>query len=357
MTNQYRTSELSERSRNVLKALIREYVRVGRPVGSRRLSQIYSEKLSPATLRNVMADLEDAGFLSQPHTSSGRVPTRLGYQCYVHSLLGNQKLSAEEIGAIKTSMKEESDLGELMNKTSKLLSAYSGSIGIVVSPPISRALMEHIEFVKLSDGRILVVLVGNAGWVQHHSVRVQEKLDQAELDQAGRYLVKNFKGRNLIEIRTELLKLMKEERTLYDRLLRNVVLLGSAAVVTSSGIDEEESQIYLGGTSRVIRRMEHSDIDLLISLLQTIEEKSRLVKIITECLRTDRGEPNVTVGLEDHIPGMRNWSLIASPYGYDQNVTGSLAILGPSRMEYEKAIGLVDCVAGLFGEILRSNME
>jgi heat-inducible transcriptional repressor len=150
---------------------------------------------------------------------------------------------------------------------------------------------------------------------------------------------------------------MREERALYDQLLHNVILLGSAAMVTSSEHEKEESEVYLGGTSRVIRRLEDSDIDKLISLLQTFEEKKCLVKIITECLKAGRAVPTVTVGLEEHIPGMRNWSLITSPYSYDQYTTGGLAVLGPSRMEYERAIGLVDCVAGLFGEILRGNMS
>jgi len=355
MSDQQMTDELSERSRNVLKTLIREYVRVGKPVGSRCLSKMYSEKLSPATLRNVMSDLEDAGFLSHPHTSAGRIPTQRGYQFYVRSLLDARRLSDQEVGEIKRSLEEESGLSDLMNKTSKLLSAYSNSIGIVLSPPISRVVMKHIEFIRFADRRVLVVLVDTAGLVQHRLIRVEEQLPQSELEQAGRYLVENFKGSNLMEIRSGLLRLMKEERTLYNQLMRNVILLGSAAVVAPNENEKEESEVYLEGTSRVIGRLEDSDLDKLISLLQTFEEKNRLVKIITECLRADRNVPTVTVGLEEHIPGMRNWSLITSSYDYDRNTKGSLAVLGPSRMEYGRAIGLVDCVAGLFGEILLGN--
>jgi len=357
MRDDHRFEELGERPRKVLKALIREYVRVGKPVGSRRLSKIYSEKLSPATLRNVMSDLEEAGFLSQPHTSAGRVPTQRGYQFYVQSLLRARRLSEQEIDEIRRSLEEESDLSDLMKKTSQLLSAYSNSIGIVLSPPISQVIMKHIEFIKFSEGRVLVVLVGMAGLVQQRMIRVEERLTQSELDQAGKYLVENFKGSNLVEIRTGLLRLMREERALYDQLLRNVILLGSAAMVTSEKSEDEESQVYFGGTSRVIRRLENSEIDRLISLLQTFEEKNRLVRIITECLKLDRAGPTVTVGLEAHIPGMRNWSLITSAYSFDRYTNGSLAVLGPSRMEYERAIGLVDCVAGLFGDILRGSLS
>jgi heat-inducible transcriptional repressor len=266
-------------------------------------------------------------------------------------------LSPGETEEIKKSLEHESDPGELMNRTSQLLSAHSNSIGIVLSPPISQLVMQHVEFIKLSRYRVLVVLVGKADLVQHRWIQLEEVFSQAELDQAGRYLVENFRGKNLTEIRWELLKLMRKEKALYDRLLKTVTLLGSAAVVNAEEESSEDSQIYLGGTARVIGRLGFAEVDRLVSLLQTFEEKSRLVKIITACLKSQDKSPAVTVGLEDHIPGMGNWSLITSPYSLDNSTVGSLGILGPSRMEYEKAISLVDYVARLFGEILRSNLN
>lgn len=355
MVHQPDPSELDERSCNVLKALIKEFIRVGQPVGSRRLSRIYKEKLSPATLRNVMADLEENGYLTHPHASAGRVPTTAGYRFYVECLLHSKELSPAESVAIRRSLEEERDPTELMSKASQLLSSYTNNIGIVLAPPISRAVMKHIEFVRLSDERILVILVSRTGFVRHRLIRLDIDLTQDELNRAGRYLNENFHGRNLVQIRTELVRLMSQERALYDRLLSNVILLGSATLSKTGDDEEEEPEVFLDGTSRVIHRFRDDNLDRLISMMETLERKSQLVKIIVACLSTENDRPTVTIGLEEHIPAMANWTLIASPYRYDRNMTGTLGILGPSRMEYDRAISLVDYVAKLFGQLMERN--
>ncbi len=347
--------ELDERSGNVLKTLIKEFIRVGQPVGSRRLARLYREKLSPATLRNVMADLEEGGYLAQPHASAGRIPTAAGYRYYVECLLGSKDLSPAEIGAIRRSLEQERDPNELMSKASQLLSSYTNNIGIVLAPPISRAVMKHIEFVRLSDERILVILVSRTGFVRHQLIRLELSLTQDELNKASRYLIENFAGRTLLEIRTELIRLMSQERALYDRLLGNVILLGSATLSRAGEGDEEEPEVFLDGASRVIHRLQDDNLDRLIALMETLERKSQLVRIIVACLSMEADRPTVTIGLEDHIPGMANWTLIASPYQYDHHTTGTLAVLGPSRMEYDRAISLVDYVAKLFGQLMERN--
>jgi heat-inducible transcriptional repressor len=302
-----------------------------------------------------MSDLEEAGFLAQPHTSAGRVPTRTGYRFYVESLLGHSTISLADTDQIRSSLEEEADPAELMSKTSQLLSIYTDSIGFVLSPPISTLIMKHIEFVRLSDQRLLVLLVGEGGLVQHKLIQLKENLSQAELDQAGRFLVEHFAGMNLIKIRSELLQLLSQEKALYDRLVKNVVLLGSVALSSESEKAENEPQVFLDGTSRILRRLSGSEMERLFSLFRTFEEKSRLIEIITECLDEAHDGPSVTIGLERHIPGMANWTLITSPYNYDFQTSGSLGVLGPSRMEYEKTISLVDYVAKLFGQILGNN--
>jgi heat-inducible transcriptional repressor len=355
MVQHSHSSELDERSRSVLRTLIKEHVRSGQPVGSRRLSKIYHERLSPATLRNVMADLEEAGYLSQPHTSAGRIPTAAGYRYFVGQLLKSRVLPFLESGEIKKCLEEKSDPTELMSAASQLLSSYTNNIGIVLAPPIFRAVMKHIDFVRLSERRVLVILVSKAGLVQHHMIRLDEALAQSELDQAANYLTANFAGRSLLNIRAELVRLMSEERALYDRLLRNVVLLGSAALGPGNSEAEAEPQLFLDGTSRVLHRIDGADVERLIALFETLEEKKRLVQIISECITEGSCNPSVVIGLENHIPGMSNWSLITSPYRYDSHLSGTLGVLGPSRMEYDRAIGLVDYVARLFGQIMDSN--
>jgi heat-inducible transcriptional repressor len=349
------SSDLDERSRSVLRTLIKEHVRSGQPVGSRRLSKIYHERLSPATLRNVMADLEEAGYLSQPHTSAGRVPTAEGYRCFVRQLLKSPELSFLESGEIRKCLEEKSDPADLMSTASQLLSSYTNNIGIVLAPPIFRAVMKHIEFVRLSDRRVLVILVSKTGLVQHHMIRLDEAIAQSELDQAANYLSSNYAGRSLLDIRAELVRLMSQERAQYDRLLRNVVLLGSAALGRPNEDAKADPQVFLDGTSRVLHRIDGADVERLIALFETLEEKNRLVKIVSECITEGSCSPSVIIGLEHHLPGMSNWSLITSSYRYDSHVSGTLGILGPSRMEYDRAIGLVDYVARIFGQIMDPN--
>ena len=355
MTRQQRLTESDERSREVLKAIVREHVRSGKPVGSRRLAKAYKEGLSPATLRNVMADLEEMGLVTQPHTSAGRIPTAEGYRFYVDSIDCTRKLSNRQAAQIKKSLEPEEDPGELMNKTSQILSALSNNVGFVLAPPVSTATMKHIKFIRRSRQGILVILVTGSGLVQHRLIQMDQDFAQSELDQAGRYLVAHFEGKTLIEIRAELVCRMLEEKSLYDSLLMNAVLLGTASLVKPEDEEVEETAVYLGGTARIMQKPELADIDRMITLFQTFEEKDRLVKILNKCLKTSSSEPSVRIGLGKEVPGMRDWALVSSPYLHDQKVIGSLGILGPSRMEYEKTISLVGYVAKLFSELLPNN--
>jgi heat-inducible transcriptional repressor len=351
MINREENKQLDERSTNVLKTLIREFVHAGKPVGSQLLSELYREKLSTATLRSVMADLEKAGYLSHPHTSAGRVPTLQGYRFYVESLLKLPSLRPSEEGEIKRQLEEESDPVDLMEKTSRLLSTYSNNIGIVLSPPISQVSMKHIEFVRLSEKRVVVLLVSTTGLVRQKLVILDRDFSQSELDQASRYLVENFAERSLAEIRSELVSRMSEERAQYDRLLRNAILLGTVTLDTEED-EQGEPLLYYGGTSRVLSRLQDPELDRVFHLFQALEEKEKLVKLITECLKEAQGDPSVTIGLEPHLPGMQDWTLITSRYTCEPGATGTLGVLGPCRMEYEKTISLVDYVARLFGDLM-----
>lgn len=345
---------LNPRSQRLLKSLIREFVRTGKPVGSRRLSKMSREKLSAATIRNVVADLEEMGYVEQPYTSAGRIPTAKGYRFYVSSLSPGRHLSDRNVDRIRHALAEETDPDALLNKTSRLLSALSNNVGFVLTPPISMAVMKHIEFVKISPRRILVILVSQTGLVQHRLIRVKEEFSQADLDQAGSYLVQHYAGRTLAHVRDELIRLMSEEKALYDRLLGKVLLLGSVSLIPGEESGSEDSEVYLGGTAKIVEKSEMADVKRMVALFQTFERKSRLVKILSECVRPDDVGPTVTIGLEDHIPGMRDLALISSPYATEHGV-GTLGILGPSRMEYQKVISLVDYVAKLCGELLARN--
>lgn len=339
--------ELNDRSKDILKAVIQTYVETGSPVGSRYMSRRNKYGLSAASIRNIMADLEEAGYLTHPHTSAGRVPTDKGYRFYVDSLMDKKALSATEIGRIHRGLQVDDTTENLMVRTSHVLAQVSGNIGIVVSPPITRVILQRIEFLKLPDGKILVILVSHSGLVQDKVIRLSEELSQPELDRAACYLMEKFSGKSLLEIRAEIIRLMSQEKALYDRLLQNVILLSNRGLY-----EEANSEIYVDGTSRLAEKPEFCTIGRMRELFETFEQKQALVKIISECIRDDALGARIVIGSENRYPGLRKFSIVASPYHCDDRVMGTLGIVGPTRLEYGKAVPVVEYVANLFGQIL-----
>ena len=248
-----------DRSRELLTATIKLYVATGEPVGSRTLSRRSREQLSAATIRNIMSDLEEAGFLSQPHTSAGRVPTDKGYRFYVDSLIGQLRLSRQDEARIHRGLLDADTRTRpesLMERTSQLLSQVSDNVGVVVSLNRSQDALDQIEFIKLSDGRILVVTVMQAGLVQNRVVRLDEELPQDELDRTARFLTANFRGMTLSSIRTALLEQMSEEKVLYDRLLQTAILVCDKGLAT-----DEDADVYIDGAATIIDKPDFADTE------------------------------------------------------------------------------------------------
>ncbi len=343
---------LDERSREILQWAISTFISTGKPVGSRTIARRSHEHLSAATVRNIMADLEEMGYLRQPHPSAGRVPTDKAYRLYVDSMLEKREISPRERQLIDRGLRSEDSPDLLMARTSQILSSVSQNLGIVVSPPISQVALQHIQFIKLSENRLLVVLVSRSGIVQNRVIHPKEEYSQTDLDQAARYIVEHFKERTLAEIKTLLSKMIGEERALYDQFVRRVIMLSNQAF--SEATEESESEIYLDGASNLIKNPEFSDITRMRVLFETIEQRSRLASLISECIRGDSQEVRITIGAENTLPGIEDCTLIASRYVVDEKTIGSLGILGPTRMEYARAISLVEYVARIFGRVLGS---
>jgi heat-inducible transcriptional repressor len=329
---------LDERSREILQWAISTFIATGKPVGSRTIARHSHENLSAATVRNIMADLEEKGYLRQPHPSAGRVPTDKAYRLYVDSMLEKREISPRERQLIDRSLRSEDNPDQLMARTSQVLSLVSQNLGIVVSPPISQVALQHIQFIKLSENRLLVVLVSRSGIVQNRVIHPTEEYSQTELDQAARYIIEHFKERTLTEIKSLLSKMIGEERALYDQFVRRVIILSNQAF--SEATEEGNSEI--------------SDITRMRVLFETIEHRSRLASLISECIRGDAQEVRITIGAENTLPGIEDCTLIASRYVVDEKTIGSLGILGPTRMEYARAISLVEYVARIFGQVLGS---
>jgi heat-inducible transcriptional repressor len=345
----------NERVREILHWVIATFVATGRPVGSRKIARQSREQLSAATVRNIMSDLEEMGYLRQPHASAGRIPTDKAYRFYVDYLLKRRDISPQDRHMIDRDLKPDDSAEHLMERTSQILSKFSQNLGIVVSPPISHVALKQIHFVKLVDSRVLVILVSRSGIVQNRVIHYTEEISQTELDQAARYIAEHFKDKTLVDIRMQLLKMLQQEQAIYDRFMKQVVILGTQAL---SGLaNEMAAEIYLDGASNLIKTPEFSDINKMKVLFETIEQKSRLAALISRCIEGDTQEVKITIGVENSLPGIEDCTLISSRYIVDDKTHGSLGILGPTRMEYARAISLVDYVARLFGRVLESGIK
>lgn len=344
----------SERNREILHWVVATFILTGRPVGSRSIARQSREQLSAATVRNIMADLEEMGYLQQPHASAGRIPTDKAYRFYVDYLLKRKNLSPRDKDLINRDLRLDDSPEHLMARTSQVLSRVSKNVGIVVSPPISRIALKHVQFVKLTDNRILVILVSRSGIVQNRVILYGEEIAQVELDQAARYIVEHFRDQTLFEIRDQILKMIQQERALYDRFMQKIITLSTQAF-TGDEMDFD-AEVYLDGASNLIKTPEFSDINRMKLLFETIEQKNRLAALISRCIEGDTQEVRITIGAENALQGIEDCALIISRYAVDENTHGSLGILGPTRMEYGRAISLVDYVARLFGRVLETGI-
>jgi heat-inducible transcriptional repressor len=352
-----RASEIDERSREMLALLIKTHITTGEPVGSRTISKMSTEGLSPATVRNIIADLEEAGYVEQPHTSAGRVPSDKGYRFYVDHILHQTKLSEYDETAIQQGLLGERvsanwpSADQLMSRASHLLSHFSQNVGIVISPNIAYDLIKHIDFVRLSDGRVLVITVSRAGLVQDRLVRIDEELTQDELNAAANYVNANFSGLSLVAIRSELHKRLSEEKALYDRLLQIAIMICERG---ASETAQSESEVFVEGAFNILTKPEFGDIENIRELLRVFEEKERLIKILNECVDqlVQQQAVAIRIGAENTLPTLRGCAVITSNYSYGDQIIGSLGIVGPVRMEYARAIGAVNFIARLLERAL-----
>jgi heat-inducible transcriptional repressor len=348
MTQRDDSVQLGERTQQILRLLIRTHITSGEPVGSGTLSRNIEGKLSPATIRNIMAELEEAGYLTHPHTSAGRVPSEKGYRFYVDSLADSGKVSKSSERMI-AQMLEESDTPEdMMSRASFLLSAISRNIGIVIAPPLAATQLKHIEFLELGDGKLLVIFVSSLGSLQRKVIRIQDSYSQEELDRAGRFLVEKFWGRTLIEIRNELLKMMEAERSAYDRMLN---LLRTWHDSLEAEQEPAPDSVFVQGTANILSQPEFADVERMKNLFQMFEEKSKLVRILNECISSSPATGvKIAIGSELGIPSMRGFTVITASYPSRDKSAGYLGIIGPTRMEYERGISVVAYLGRLVGE-------
>ena len=333
----------------ILKSVIREHILSGEPIGSRTVSRTRRLDISPATIRNVMAALEERGWLQQPHTSAGRVPTDRAYRWYVDQVVGVARMPAGQTEQIERALASNcGEIADLLSETSRQLSRYSNHVGLVLAPRLERILVEQIEFVRLEGRRVVAILVGRSGVVHNRILELSEPVEQRDLDLAGSYLSTEFHGRTLTEIREELHRRISEERAAYDRLVAASLELGRRAVEAESATD-----VFVNGASNLLETPEFADPAKIKALMQALERKRSLVELLSRVL--EEGGVQVVIGEEQPSAGLSDCSLVAASYGAGGRVMGTLGIVGPKRMEYARTIALVDCLAGVLGRFFSSS--
>ena len=336
-------SELGKREREILRALVQDHIRTGEPVASQPLLARHDLECSPATIRSVMADLEELGFLAKPHASSGRVPTALGYRLYVETLLRVRPPPAADRERIEKLAHDAPDVTTLLEGTADLLHSLSHHAGVVTTPAPAADPVRQVEFVRLRENRVLAVFVSGAGIVTNKLVQLDFPMDAAELEQAANYLNEKLRAaadatQTLAALRDRILEDMRVDQSDLQTLLAKALAL---AEQTFTGAPEE--RVFVEGESSFLDAPEFREVQKARALLKTFAEKDRILRVLDRVLRAQ--EVQIFIGAESEFAGIPDVSVVAAPYGRGGHVLGTLAVVGPTRMNYARVIPLVDATA------------
>jgi heat-inducible transcriptional repressor len=334
-----------KRHQQILADLVRLYIETGEPVSSRSISRRHAEQLSPATVRNVMADLEEGGFLFQPHTSAGRVPTASAYRFFVEQVAAPATATPEDRQWIRRELESAQTPEAVMERASHVLSAVSRGLGIFISPPLASAVVEHLRFLLLPDNRVLVVLITSGGQTRDKLIRPERAFEQADLDRTATYLNNHYVGWTLEAMRADLRAQVERDREQYGRLAGDALMLCDPAVLG----DSSERKIYVEGAAQIASTVEFTDQDQLRELLEAIEEKDQLIALLSGCIESP--EPvHVELGVEQMSNAGKHLAVVSASYSANDQVQGTLGILAPMRMHYERVITAVAFMAQFFSE-------
>ena len=342
-----RHPSLPERDRRILGAVVSAYIEQGEPVSSLWLAK-GQIGVSSATLRNVLARLEEQGYVRQPHTSAGRVPTDRGYRTYVDQVLADRR-AARPAPNIEARLRRAGSVDDLLSHVSQEVSRASHHIGFAIAPSADTTTLEHLNFVLLDGGKILVVVVAAGGQISHKVIEPTEQYDATELQQAANYLNSEFRGRTMLEVRQAIVQRLREERTLYDALMSRALELANA---TLAQIDSEPA-VFVQGTSLLLEDVSVEDPDMTLETLRTlllmIEEKTRLIRLLDDYIGSDG--LMVVIGSEHNSTEWQRCSLVFSTYSDGRGV-GTVGVIGPTRMDYSRAINAVDGLSRMVSKVV-----
>ncbi len=338
---------VNERASHFLKVLVERYIQEGHPIGSRTLAKDAGLDLSPATIRNVMSDLEDMGLVISPHTSAGRIPTVSGYRMFLDSLITLKPLDSREVESIRSNLGVTEGIEGLLASTSQLLSRITNMAGVVKLPRRERASFRQIEFLRLSGRRVLAILVTNEEEVHNRIIHAKREYSAAELEQTANYLNSKFVGRGIDAVRADLVREMREARSSVDRIMARALEMADKVVETSGAPDD----CMIAGQTNLMDFDELANMDRLKQLFQAFTEKQQILHLLDDCMRAEGVQ--IFIGGESGYQLLDGCSVVTAPYEVDGEIVGVLGVIGPTRMAYERVIPIVDVTARLLGAALK----
>jgi len=337
---------LDARARQLLRTLIARYIAEGQPIGSRTLAKASGLDVSPATIRNIMSDLEEFGLVAAPHTSAGRVPTSQGYRVFVDSLLEMRPLGEPEVDQLRRELPTEASTPDLLGSATSLLSEMTRFVGVVSVPKREEFPFRQIDFVPLDGSRILVILIFTDGQVQNRVIATPRPYGISELEQVANYLNANFGGMRLDDIRSRLLREMQDEGARLNKLLNAAVEVAGQAFQSSSAND-----MLVAGQTNLMGRQDVADVDRLRELFEAFQRKRDLLQLLERCSHAEG--VRLFIGEESGFAALDTWSLVTAPYGVGGRVLGVLGVIGPTRMAYERVIPMVQATAQIISSALK----
>jgi len=340
--------ELDSRAREVLREIIMQHVATGEAISSRSLARCGRFRLSPASLRNVMADLEDLGYLQQPHTSAGRIPTDRGYRFFIDNLMRSRTLSSRDREAIDSEVRNANEIDEVLQSTSRVLSDLSDQVGVVFLPTLLQFAIRSMDFVLVAEGKIMCILVGTNGVVVNKVVESRDSFTRDELERISRYITVEFGGMTLDSIRSRLIRMAEEE---HGDMLQKTISLGIVAV---NDVAPVEHELYVEGTTSMLMKPEFADAASLRKTMLALQERGKLVALLNSCLSEDGLQ--ILIGSETDFTQVHKFSIVARRYGSHAPL-GMVGIIGPMRMEYARMAPLVDYLSRALSRKIEEEQE
>ncbi|MDW7674090.1 MAG: heat-inducible transcriptional repressor HrcA [Bacillota bacterium] len=340
--------KMNERKKKVLLAIVQDYIQTAEPVGSRTISKKYNLKVSPATIRNEMADLEEMGLIEQPHTSAGRIPSNLGYRYYVDSLMERNPLSQNQESHIQNELNQRlKQMDNVILQTSKLLSELTQYTSLVDSPKISLNSIKHVQLVPFQLQQALVLVVTESGGVVQRFMPIPEEITADDLNRISQVLNKRLQGKSVASIRKDILD------DIYSELVRQKKVINAMLEIVEQALTAEaENKVYLGGTLNILNQPEFKDVEKIKQILGILDEEEVLRNLLAPTLQSGADGITIKIGTENKLAGISGCSIITATYSVEGQQVGTIGLLGPTRMDYAKAIAVIETMSKSLSKVL-----